>query len=516
MNHDQYVFDQKAADAAVDWYPKNILHVEGPLAGRPFHLEPWQAEVERAVAGWKRPDGRRRYQRILVEVPRGNGKSSWGAARAIRHLDSAEKAPQVIGAATDKNAGGIIFSIAARMVRSTPRLLRKMDVLDSTKRIIRRDRSGLYHVISADAQTAHGFHPTLILFDELHAQPNRELYDVLGTSQGTIEDPLLIMFTTAGFDLKSVCREVHDHALRVKDNPELDTEFLPVIYAADAKDDYTDPKIWAKANPNLGVSVREEFIREQVERAKQTPAYMNSVLRLHFNVWTRSETRWMPADAWDACGGIVAEDELKGQECYGGLDLASTTDLAAFVLIFPPKGERKHYAVICRFWVPEENIAKRAKNDGVPYEDWVYDNYIKATPGAAIDYGFIREEILKLSKQFRIVDIAFDRWGATQIAQELDGEGITVVPLGQGFRDMTAPTKETMRMVLAKEINHGGHPVLRWNAENLMVREDPAGNLKPDKEKSKERIDGVVALIMAVDRETRNRMAGPMVSFLGG
>lgn len=531
-NDEDYWFDKKAADAAVRWYKENVVHTKGPkrLIGTPFILEPWQAEIERAIAGWKWKHtckdekkhaqdrdckyGRRKTDVVFVEIPRGNGKSMWAAARAVRHLDSGEPSPLVVGAATDTKSANVVFDYAAHIVWANPRLNKKLDVLVAGRTIKRRDQTGKYMVISAEAARAHGLHPTLIIFDELHTQPNRELYDVLSTSQGTIDDPLMIMFTTAGFDTKSICWEVHEKALNVLADPSLDPAFLPVIYAASEKDDITDPKVWRKANPNLGVSIREDFLAKEVARAGLSPSYLNTVLRLYFDIWTAAESAALPLGLWEKQGGIVVEHLLKGRICFGGLDLASVTDLAAFVLIFPPIGNETQWQVVCRFWLPEGAIDKRTHIDGVPYRRWIDEGWIQTTPGNAIGMAFIREEILKLNKLFFIQEIGFDRWGAEQIRQDLENEGITMVVIGQGFQSMNAPTKEWLRMTFAELFNHGGNAVLAWCVKNLMLKTDAAANLKPDKESSKEKIDGIVALIMAVDRESRNRGQGPMISWI--
>jgi phage terminase large subunit-like protein len=521
-------YDADAAERAVEWFPKHLVHVEGPLTGQPLELQPWQADkIVRPLYGWKRAHdhsgsdkcspskcrfGRRRYRKFYNEIPRGNGKSTIGSAIALKGLiGDRQLAPQIVGAATDRNTGNIIFGYAAKMVRHNAALSQRLRILDATKRILRKSGDGLYMVLSADASRAHGFHPTLVVFDELHAQPNRELYDVLSTSQITIADPLFVMFTTAGYDKKSICGEMHDHALRVLNEPSYDEEFLPLIYAIDEDDDWTDPAIWAKANPNMGVSVFQSAIEKKVEEARQNAAYQNTVLRLHFNRWTTQDVRWMDMAAWDRSAGMVVPHELKGRRCYGGLDLASTTDLAAFALVFPPldgdPNDDGKYEVLMRFYVPQESIEKRSRLDGVPYDAWVRDGLMTATPGNAIDFGYIEEDILRLAKDYNIEEIGFDRWGAVQLTQDLDREGLTVVPIGQGFRDMSAPTKELQRLVLGQRLVHGGNAVLRWNADNLVVLQDPAGNIKPAKDKSTEKIDGCVALIMAVDRAMRNRRA---------
>jgi phage terminase large subunit-like protein len=504
---DIYVYRADLAERAVAWFPRYLKLVEGPHAGEPFYLPDWQANIVRAIYGWRREkDGRRRYTRVYIEVPRGNAKSTFVAGLGIKGLiGDGAASPQVIGAATDRDQAGIVYSIAARMVRANPKLLRRLQPLDASKRLLRKKHDGWYRAIPADAPGAHGFHPTLALFDELHAQPNRELYDVLSTSQGTVADPLMAMITTAGFDKHSICYEVHQTALQVIDNPSLDPEFLAVIYALDDGDDYADPKNWRKANPNMGVSFDEDFLRKQVQKAQAIPGYLNAVLRLHFNVWTEQATRWMDMDRWDASAGYsMTIGQLKGRQCWAGLDLASTTDVAALALVFPPVGDETNYVVCMRFWVPGEGIARRSRVDRVPYDVWEREGWITKTEGDVIDYRVIREDILKIAAQVGLEEIAYDPFKATQLVQELTDEGITMVPIRQGPLSMSPGTQELERLVLLGKLQHGNNAVLRWMATNVSVKQDAAGNVKPDKEKSSDRIDGITALVMAVDRTARN------------
>jgi len=237
--------------------------------------------------------------------------------------------------------------------------------------------------------------------------------------------------------------------------------------------------------------------------AKQNPGEENSFRQLRLNQWVKQAVRWMPMDKWDACAFAVNEDELEGRVCYGGLDLSSTTDMTAFVLVFPPQDEDDKYIILPYFWVPEDTLDLRVRRDHVPYDLWEKKGYLQTTEGNVVHYGYIEKFIEKLGERFNIREIAFDRWGAVQMVQNLDGMGFTVVPFGQGFKDMSPPTKELMKLVLEKRIAHGGHPVLRWNMDNIFIRTDPAGNIKADKEKSTEKIDGAVATIMALDRAIR-------------
>jgi phage terminase large subunit-like protein len=280
-----------------------------------------------------------------------------------------------------------------------------------------------------------------------------------------------------------------------------------VIYAAGERDDWTSPKTWRKANPSLGKTVALQYLREECLKAKQTPAYQNTFRRLHLNQWTTQEERWLDLAKWDACDGAVDLEALRGRECYAGLDLASTTDIAALVLVFPPAAEGEGYAVLPRFWVPGENLHERGLRDRVAYDAWARDGFLEVTAGNVIDYRAIREEVVALGERYRIQEIAFDRWGSTAISTDLQDAGFIMVQFGQGFASMAAPTKELLKLVLGGSLRHGGHPVLRWMSDNMAVEQDAAGNLKPNKAKSRQKIDGMVALIMALDRTLRHSAA---------
>ena len=276
-----------------------------------------------------------------------------------------------------------------------------------------------------------------------------------------------------------------------------------MIYGADLDDDWTDEKVWHKANPSLGVTVPVEKVRAACNSARQNPAEENSFRQLRLNQWVKQSVRWMPMHIWDACADPVDLDELEGRPCYGGLDLASTTDITAFVLVFPPYGEDEKYRIVPWFWIPEDNLSLRVARDHVPYDLWHAQGFLETTEGNVVHYAHIEHLIEQLGERFDIREIAFDRWGAVQMSQNLDGMGFTVVPFGQGFKDMSPPSKELMKLALEGRLAHGGHPVLAWMVDNIHVRQDPAGNIKPDKQKSTEKIDGVVATIMALDRAIR-------------
>lgn len=502
---DEFYFDERAAQVAVMFFERLLVHSKGEWAGRPFVLEPWQRdEIIRPLFGWKRAsDGMRRYRTVYIEVPRKNGKSTLAAGIAL-FLTFADDEPgaEVYSAASDREQAAIVFEEAKRMVEAAPPLAQLSEVY--RRAIVVPSTQSAYRVLSADAYSKHGFNAHGVVFDELHTQPNRELWDVLTTSTGARRQPLTVAITTAGFDRQSICWEQHDYAQRVLEGVIDDPTFFAYIRAADQEADWLDEEIWAEANPNLDVSVKLDYIRNEARRARLTPAYQNTFRRLHLDQWTQQETRWLPLGAWDICAAPVNAELLEGSQCYGGLDLASSSDIASFVLTFPPQDEDGQYAWLPFFWIPEENMVERARKDRVPYDVWVRQGLITATEGNVIDYAYIVRDIEQLWERFNIQEIAFDRWGAFQVSQALEGAGLTMAAFGQGFVDMAEPTKELLRLVLGGKLAHGGHPVLRWMADNMVVSTDPAGNVKPNKAKSREKIDGIVAGIMGLGRAVRH------------
>lgn len=502
MTEDRWKPDDKAALGAVRFFERLLCHPKGPMAGRPFVLEPWQREIMVQLFGQKdRRTGLRRYRRAFIELPRGNGKTSWAAGVALLMLlADNEPAAEIFGAAADRDQARLAFDIAKAMVEDSPYLRKLVKVYRNS--IVCESTRSVYRVLSAEAYSKHGLNPHGIIFDELHAQPDRELYDVLNTAMGKRSQPLMIMITTAGYDRNSICWQQHEYARQVQAGIIDDPTYFAAIYAAPPEADWTLPETWAVANPNYGVSVQPEFLAQECEVAKSTPAYQNTFRRLYLNQWTQQDERWIDMAAWDACDQALPD--LTGRRCYGGLDLASTTDIAACVLDFPPATEGEPTWLLPFFWIPRDNMIERERRDRVPYSTWVRQGLVEATPGNVIDYAYIRQRVNELAKTYEIGEVAYDPWNATQLSLQLQDDGLTMVEMRQGFASMTAPSKELLRLVLARQIGHGGNPVLRWMADNVTARQDPAGNVKPDKGKSTNKIDGIVAAIMALARASAN------------
>lgn len=497
-------YDADAADYAVNFI-ECLSHTKGTWAGKPFELIDWQEQIIRDLFGILKPNGYRQFNTAYIEIPKKQGKSEIGAAISLLLLcgDFEERA-EVYGCAADRQQASIVFEVAADMVRMCPALSKRVKILSSQKRMIYLPTNSFYQVLSAEAYSKHGFNVHGVIFDELHTQPNRKLFDVMTQGSGDARmQPLYFLITTAGTDTNSICYEVHQKAQDIIDGRKVDPTFYPVIYGADPTDDWTDPKVWKKANPSLGITVGIDKVKAACESAKQNPGEENSFRQLRLNQWVKQSVRWMPMEKWDACAFPVNEKELEGRVCYGGLDLSQTTDITAFVLVFPPRNEDEKYIILPYFWLPEDNLTLRVNRDHVPYDVWVRQGKLMTTEGNVVHYAYIEKFIENLGKRFNIREIAFDRWGAVQMVQNLEGMGFTVVPFGQGFRDMSPPTKECLKLTLEQKIAHGGHPVLRWNMDNVFIRTDPAGNIKMDKEKSTEKIDGAVAAVMALDRAIR-------------
>lgn len=499
------MFDEAKAQRAVEFI-RCLKHTKGRWRGQAFDLLPWQETIIRDVFGTVKEDGFRQYNTAYVEIPKKNGKSELAAGVALyMTCGDNEWGAEVYGCASDRQQASIVFDVAVDMVEQCPALKKRIKPVMSVKRLVYKPTNSFYQVLSAEAYTKHGLNVHAVIFDELHSQPNRELFDVMTKGSGDARtQPLFFLITTAGTDRHSVCFEQHQKAEDILCGRKADPTFYPVIYGAEDDADWTSEEVWYRANPSLGHTIDIGKVRNACLSARDNPAEENIFRQLRLNQWVKQSTRWMQMEKWDACAFPVDEGELLGRECYGGLDLSSSIDITAFVLVFPPRDDTERYVFLPYFWIPEENMARRVRRDHVPYDVWEKQGFLETTEGDVIYYGFIESFIEDLGKRFHIKEIAFDRWGAVQMVQNLEGLGFTVVPFGQGFKDMSPPTKRLMELVLERNVAHGGHPVLRWMMDNIFVRTDPAGNIKPDKEKSAEKIDGAVAAVMALDRAVRN------------
>ena len=494
-------YDKKKADRAVTFI-ENLCHTKGKWAGTPFWLLPWQEQLIRDIFGIVKPDGNRQFRTAFVEICKKVGKSELAAAVAL-YLLYADNEPsaEVYGAAADRQQASIVFDVAKQMVEMSPALMKRSKLMGATKRIVNYSNAGYYQVLSAEVGGKHGFSVSGLVFDEIHTQPNRQLYDVLtkGSSDAR-QNPLHFIITTAGNDRHSIAYELHTKAVDILEGRRVDPTFYPVVYGLKDDEDWEDEANWYKVNPSLGYTVDIERLRDAYREAKQNPADEVTFKWLRCNMWVSSTVAWIPDAIYMRGNEPIDMDALAGRDCYAGLDLSSTGDITALVLIFPPRDEEEKYVLLPYFWIPEETIPRRVKANSVPYDIWEKQGYIMSTEGNVIHYDFIEKFIMDLSEKYHILEIAVDRWNATQMIQNLEGEGFTIVPFGQGFSSMSAPTKEFYRLLMEGRIIHGGNPVLRWMAGNVVIDTDPAGNIKVTKAKSKEKIDGIVAAIMALDR----------------
>lgn len=496
-------FDRDAAELAVNFFPDHLIHVKGDLArdSEPFKLAVWQKCIIANLFGWRRPDGTRRFREAFVMVARKNGKTTLCAGICLFMLFcDGEPGAEVYSTASDKDQAAIIYDIARRMVKPNPMLAQRGQVYKSPRAIVYESRGSAFKPLSSEASTKYGYNAHCIVNDELHTHKDRELIDVLETSTGARRQPLIVHITTAGWGKAehSIGWLKYDYACNVRDGVYQDPYFLPAIYEAPPEADWRRVSTWRLANPNYGVSVRRDYLRRECRKAIEMPSYENTFRRLHLDQWTEQDVRWLPVDKWQACKNAVALEELLGRPCWGALDLSSTTDLTAFVLMFPLDDGRLHF--IYFFFVPEDGAHKRERRDKVPYLTWARAGEIHLTPGNVIDYEMVKQRIHWAAESFDLREIALDRWNAAQLILQLEADALHPVPFGQGFASMAGPTKEFEKLILGGELSQDGNPVALWNVRNVATETDAAGNLKPSKKRSNERIDGVVASIMALGR----------------
>ena len=490
-----------AARHAIEFF-SHLRHSTGEWANQPFELQPWQAFIIGSLFGWKRADGLRRFRTAYVEVARKNGKSVLLAGAALYALIAdGEPGSHVYAAATTRDQARIVFGEAERMIDASPPL--RARVTRTVNNLAVMATSSWFRPLSADASKMDGLNVHFAAVDEVHEHPNAEIIQKLNTATGARRQPLIFEITTAGHDRQSVCWQHHEFSVKALEGSvptEASDSWFAYIATIDDGDDWTNPAVWVKANPSLGVTVKVEDLKRQVEEAREMPAQQNAIRRLRLNQWTEQVTRWIDMLVWAEGAAVFDEEDLVGRSCYGGLDLARVNDLSSLALVFPPETEGEPVKVIWRHWCPEDDILRRSRRDRAPYTVWRDQGWLVATEGNTTDFRFIEAEILNLASRFNILDVAYDRTFAGELVRNLQDEGINMIEFGQGFISMGPAAAEFMRLLIGRELQHGGNPVATWCASNVTVRRDPAGNEKPDKERSTERIDAVVAAVMAVGR----------------
>ncbi|WP_084632916.1 terminase large subunit [Pleomorphomonas oryzae] len=517
-----YWFDEAAAEAAVRFFPEHLCFTAGEWSGQPFELEDWQADdIIRPLFGWKRPDGTRQYRRCYVWIARKNGKTELAAGIALLMLlGDGEPGGQVYAIATDEPQARIVFDKTVTMVGKSPTLSNDLTCLKPS--IYCPALNASFKPLSGRPTGKHGFNASGLVGDEIHEWPNGDLYTFVHDSESARRQPLEFLISTAG-QRGGYGEEIWDECVKIRDGVIDDPETLVIIYAADPDDDWTLETTWRKANPNLGVSTKLDAMESAARRARQLPRLENDFKRYRLNIWTEQAVRWLPIDAvddegnrfgWDHCIGPTSwrelEEKLIGKRCFGGLDLSAVIDLSSLVWWFPVQDGLDVPVVVPRFFKPEMLIKEHGRRDKLPYEQWVRDGALIATPGNVVDYEYVRRQILADGEKFKIAfagsgatadnekSIAIDRWNAIETAVRLTDEGLAVALFGQGYASMSAPSKELERLVMSNGFHHGGHPMLRRHAQVVAIESDPAGNIKPAKNKSAERIDGIVAGVMAI------------------
>lgn len=510
-----YHFDEHQARRAID-FVQNLKHTKGEWA-RPGSHDPhlrlgsWQQFIHWVVFGWRRDDETRRFTRVYIEVARKNGKTTYAAGTANYCFMAdrpREEGAEVYAVATKRDQAKISWDEAVRQLERQPVLRR------ATKRyrqsVMIPGTAARFMPLGKDSKTEDGLNAHFVLVDEYHAHPTDEMVQVVVDSMMARSQPLTWIITTAGFNQDGPCYRERDRIVRILEravNPSaddpIDETTFGVIYTLDDNDDWTDEAVWPKANPNIGISVKWDRLREQVQRALASPHLQNDIKTKHFNVWTQAETRWILDEKWMACNFPVREDDLETRVCYGGLDLSASIDISAYVLCFPPTKDLENYAILPRFFIPEANIIDRERRDKVAYTYWIEQGLITPTPGDVIDYDFIEQRFLEDAERFEIMEIAYDPWKAQEIVNHLTEGGFTMVPTYQRYSGMAAPTEQFEKMVLGKRISHGGNPILRWMMACTEVKSDRQGNImpmKPQRDRNGKRIDGIVAAIMAAYR----------------
>ena len=512
MSEIEIFYDESKYKRVVKFFSK-LRHTKGKWAGKYFGLQDWQKEILKNIFAYVDADGNRVRNTAYVEVPRKNGKSEFAAGLALYVLRcDNEFGAEIYSCANEKEQASLVFNAAVTMIAldTDLGLAKCFRIKESFKTILYPKMNSFYKALSAEAYSKHGYNPHFVVYDELHEAPNRDLWDVMKTGMGARTQPMMIAITTAGYDKNSICWEQHDYAQKIIEGTIKDPTFYGVIYGAGEKDDWTSEETWKKANPNYGVSVHEKFLKSECLLALEKPTYENTFKRLYLNMWTTQKTRFIQMERWDENNIAIDKESLKDKPCFGGLDLASVSDVAVYSLVFPPSDlEKGAYRTLNWYFIPEEGIRHRSMTDKVPYEVWRREGLIIATPGRTIDYGFIKTVIKMTLQTYDVRGIMYDRWSALQLVKEITDEtGALMLEMGQGYASMSPPTKEFQKLILENRFHHGGDPVLRWMVNNVAVLQDPAGNIKPSKADSSEKIDGVVSNIMALNGCIKNNLSG--------
>ena len=487
-----WYFDRKAAMRAIGFIEK-LKHTKGEWAGQRFKLEPWQHFILWNIFGWKNADGTRRFRYAYVEIARKNGKTALSAGIGLYMLFAdGEARPEVYSAATVKDQAKICFSDAVEIVKNTDL---KNYLQPYRNSIVYEMKGGMMKPLSSDYGTHDGLNPSCGIIDEFHAHKDSGMFDVIKSAFGARKQPLMFIITTAGFNKNGACYAYRENVIKILRGINRDDSLFGIIYTMDSKEEWDRPECWIKSNPNLGVSLSVDYLASQVADAKNRPEAVRNVMTKNVNMWVDAEKTWILDDVWMKCAGTTDPKSLLGCQCWGGLDLSNVSDITAFVLLFH---ENDKFQLLPFFWIPEEKMLEKIRKENINYDLWRSSGLVKVTSGNIIDYSFVEADILKIVEGYDLQSIAYDRWNSSQTIINLQNEGLVFSPFGQGYGSMSAPTKEFEKQVMSGGIEHFKNPVLRWMLSSTVVRTDPAGNIKPDKEKSVQKIDGIVASIMAL------------------
>lgn len=506
------MYDDKKANEPVDFI--QLLHLTDDFYGRPFVLQNWEKEIIRDVYGTLNDRGYRQYSYAYLEIPKKNGKTTLIAGLGLYHLMCDGPGGQIYCCAADRDQASIAYNAMLQMIDQDEDLQTALKVRDSGKYIENVETKTFLKVLSAEAYTKHGLNPTVVIFDELHAQPNRDLWDVMTFGAGAARKQTLYwIITTAGDDpdRTSIGWEEHEYARRVRDGEVQNPYWYVRIYGAPEDADIFEEKVWLACNPSLGVSIDLDKVRQEATEARDKPAAERLFRWLRLNQWNKNKGRgWLPLTAWDATTGDWTREDLNGCYCYGGLDLATTWDMNGFALIFPPQKGWKDCRVIFDAWIPEENMKERVKRDHVSYDEWERNGFIQTTDGNVTDYSAIRERILDYKKTYRIRELGYDKYNATETALMLQAAGVKMVPVEQTILGMSPSMKELEVMFKTSEnnvkdgkrplITHEANPAARWCFGNVDISVDGKENYMPIKDSRTERIDIFVAMVDAMAR----------------
>lgn len=487
-----WYFDRKAAARAIKFI-ESLKHTKGEWAGQRFKLEPWQQFVVWNIFGWKLADGTRRLRYVYIEIARKNGKTALSAGIGLYMLFAdGESRPEVYSAATVKDQAKICFADAVEIVKATDL---KNYLTPYRNSIVYELKGGTFKPLSSDYGTHDGLNPSCGIIDEFHAHKDSGMFDVIKSAFGARRQPLMFIITTAGFNKAGACYAYRDNVIKILRGINQDDTLFGMIYTLDKNEEWDIPKMWIKSNPNLGVSLSVDYLAGEIKDAKNRPEAVRNVMTKNVNLWVDAEKTWILDEKWTQYVGSTTLDDLKGCDCWGGLDLSNVSDITAFVLLF---NENDKFQLLPFFWIPEEKMLEKVRKENINYDHWVREGFVKVTPGNVTDYDFVQADILRIIVDYNLKSTAYDRWNSSQTIINLTDEGLTFNPFGQGYGSMSAPTKQFEALVLSERVEHFGNPVLRWMLSSTLVKTDPAGNIKPDKEKSTQKIDGIVSSIMAL------------------